>query len=221
MANNITRDLEIKALGGEDQYKRLIARYEQMDSDTLARIYIGRTDDLLTQMLWDVFSKSVYPDPKEREKYYTTTAAVLRLDDKWTMNVPLTTAPMVLGGVLRIVSNILQERDAPPDVSGEYDAIAQGSCPFESGKMEIAQRGFVIEGTRSGHLLLIGALSRSKGFFLTTDKKYLILSKPEEHIYKIDFFDPVSEIYSSELNAPFSLVGTKFGICTVTLTHLS
>jgi hypothetical protein len=200
------------AFGGADSYERVWQELRGMSSDALARDYMAGFDGYLTGLIaLRLFNQLNLPPDAAKN--------VFHMPDGSTDVVPAPRALQLSLGSMRIAAEILRGRKPPVQIARTYMASVEGDCPFPAGGIELAQRGFLVEGVRNGRLLLAGAVGETQATFLALEARYATVTTPEEGPLDIDAPDRPSELYQAALGTPrLTLSGLTFKSCRMVLT---
>jgi hypothetical protein len=216
-----------EAFGGPDGYERARQRSRGMSSDALTRDYMAAFDGYLTGLIAIRFFKGLAVAPDAVNRVLESYKNVMHLPDGSTLAVPLQRALPLNAGTMRIAAENLRAREPPVQLAQAYVASVEGTCPFPAGRIELSQRGFLVEGVRDGRLLLAGAVGRTRATFLALEARYATITRAEERTegaggpLDIALPDRPSELYEAALDTPrVTLNGLTFKSCTIVLTPL-
>jgi hypothetical protein len=202
------------AFGGADGYERAWQESQGMSSDELAWSYVAAFDGYLTGLIALGFMKQLNLAP-DLAKH------VFHMPDGSTETVPLPRALPLNLGSMRIAAEIFRARETPVQIARSYMASVKGDCPFPADGIQLAQRGFLVEGVRNDRLLLAGAVGETRATFLALEARYATVTKAEEGPLDIDAPDRPSELYQAALGTSrLTLNGLTFRSCTVVLSPL-
>jgi hypothetical protein len=203
-----------EAFGGADGYESARQKLRGKSSDALARDYVAGFDAYLASGISLRFIKQLglTPDAVKND---------LHMPDGSILVVPLPRAVPLHLGAMRIIAESLREREPPVQLARPYMALVEGGCPFAADGIELAQRGFLVEGVRDGRLLLVRAVGETRATFLALEARYATVTTPEEGPARIDVPDRPSELYQAALGTPrLILNGLAFKNCTIVLIPL-
>ncbi len=215
----------IEAYGGPDGYEAARQRARGVSSDALAREYMAAFDGYLTGLITRAFLERLDVTPDAVDELLQSARNILHLPDGRTLAVPLARALPLHAGAMRIAAELLRGREPPVQLARAYAASVAGACPFPAGGIELAQRGFLVEGVRDGRLLLAGAVGRTRATFLALEPRYATVTRAKERAggaggaIDIGLPDRPSELYQTTLGTPrLTLTGVTFKSCTIVLT---